>query len=193
MANDVYRLIVRGNCDGQFWETVQHYSSNVASASDPVTTAGNLITGFISEVEPQLADMLAVDNEITGYSAKRVNNGGSPTVMRPITPVVGTVAGTSATAAVAYCIVNEYSHLSAFKTGRWFIPGIPETYLVGNGYAAGGISSSINLINANATFTEGGDIFHWGTWSRTYSLFFLPTYVHLSSKVGIQRRRLTPV
>jgi len=193
MANDVYQLVMRGNCAGQFWETVQHYQSGVSTAADPVVAALNLIDGFQAAVETNILSVLAADNELTGYSAKRVNNGGSPTVMTPITPVAGGVAGTSATSAIAYLIVSEYTFGGHFRTGRWFIPGIPETNLVGNGYTAGAILDMADVIGNNSGFTSGGDTFTWGTWSRTHSLFHVPVYAHLSPKVGVQRRRLTPV
>lgn len=192
MANDVYQLVMRGNCAGQFWETVQHYETTVAVAPDPVAVADRLITGFITSIQGLVADLLATDNEITSYSAKRVNNGGSPTTMRPITPVAGAVAGTSATAAVAYLIVGEYVHGGRFRTGRWFLPGIPEANLVGNGYTAGAIADAGTLISDNSAFTQTPDIFTWGVWSRTHGIFTAPVYAHLSPKVGVQRRRLLP-
>lgn len=193
MANDVYQLVMRGVCSGQFWETVQHYQSQVASAIDPVATALRLINGFRADVEGPIQEILATDNSITGYTAKRVNNGGSPNVMLPITPVAGVVSGTSATSAIAYLIVSEYVSGSHFRTGRWFIPGIPETNLVGNSYTAGAITDVGAVVSANSGIASTPDIFTWGVWSRTHTLFTAPIYAHLSSKVGVQRRRLLPI
>lgn len=193
MANDVYQLIIRGTCGGEFWETVQHYQANASMSSDPVTVADNLITSFRATVETPLTEILAGDNFILGYAAKRVNNGGSPTVMRPIAPLSGAVAGTSASSALAYLIVQEYTSGGKFRTGRWFIPGIPETNLVSNGYTGGAIADVGALVLANASVTNGGTTWVWGTWSRTGATFFLPTYAHLSAKIGIQKRRLLPV
>ena len=116
MAKDVYSLVMRGTCSGEFWETIQHYESSNTSAVDPVTAASNLIAGFRSNVEPDINAIQAADNFVTGYSAKRVNNGGSPTVMLPIAPVAGAVAGTSATCALAYLIVGEYATMMRFRT-----------------------------------------------------------------------------
>jgi len=193
MANDVYALIIRGTCSGEFWETVQHYQSTVANAGNPVVIADALITGFRASVENDFLQLLGDDNFVLGYSARRVNNGGSPNVMRPITPAAGSISSTSCTAALAYLIVSEYSHSGQFKTGKWFIPGIPEVNLVGNGYTAGAITDVGTVITDNAAIAGGGDTFTWGVWSRTYNLFFTPQYAHLSAKVGVQRRRLLPV
>lgn len=193
MANDVYRLIIRGNCSGEFWETVQHYQSHASMASDPVTAADHCISAWVAGVQTDFVAILAADNVINGFSCKRVNNGGSPTVMRPIAPVPGDVTGTSASSALAYLIVSEYSYSGKFRTGRWFIPGIPELYLEGNGYTAGAILAVADVIGDNSTIASGGDTFDWGVWSREHTLFSLPTYAHLSPKIGVQRRRLLPV
>jgi len=192
MATDVYQLVVRGTCAGEFWETVQHYKTSVTGAIDPVTTAGRLIEGFRNNVMDLLTVIRAADSYVTGFSAKRVNNGGSPTVMLPIVPVPGDVGGTSASSALAYLIVSEYTFSSHFRTGRWFIPSIPEANLVGNSYTAGAITDVGAVVVANSAFTET-ETFVWGVWSRTHSDFFTPTYAHLSAKVGVQRRRLLPV
>lgn len=193
MANDVYQLITRGRLNGEFWETVQHYRSGVASASDPVTAASHLVAGYRAAVESTLADAQSMDAEVTGYSCKRVNNGGSPTVMVPIVPVQGTVNSQSVNAATAYLIVSEYAVDGRFRTGRWFIPGLPEDYEDGNSYTADAIAAAAAVIGANASFSNGGDTFTWGVWGRTSGTFFSPSYAHLSSKLGIQRRRLLPV
>jgi hypothetical protein len=193
MANDVYEFIAQGTCAGQFWETVQHYQSNVDSSPDPVSQADNLITGFRTNVEAAMLDCLAGDVFITGYKSRRVNNGGSPTVMRPITPATGTVSGTSATSATSACIVSAFSHASKFHTGRWFLPGIPESELTGNSYSSTFIASAGTLVGANASFSGGVNSYTFGVWSPKFSLFFVPAYVSLSPKPGIQRRRLRPV
>ena len=193
MANDVYMLIMQGTCAGEFWETVQHYESNTSGAPNPVAVASNLIAGFQGQVQPDVLAIMADDTEITGYKAKRVNNGGSPTVMLPITPIAGSVAGTSCTSATASCIVSSFSHAGKFHTGRWFIPGLPEGDLAGNTFSAGHIAACATLVVDNATFTNGGATFTYGVWSPKFSLFFVPAYVALSPKPGIQRRRLLPV
>lgn len=194
MANDVHMLIMQGTCAGEFWETVQHYESSVASGPNPVGTSTNLINGFLANCQTPLQNCIAADCFITGYKAKRVNNGGGPTVMFPQTPAPGAVAGTSVSSALAYCITTRFSNGTAWRTGRWFIPGIPESVLTGNGYSAGGISNMADFIDAMQTFSEGGNGFVFGTWSElSGGVFHSPAYVALSPKIGIQKRRLLPV
>lgn len=193
MANDVYQLIIVGNCAGEFFETVQHYESGVSGGIDPAGSALHLIDGFQANVETSLQGVLAEDVNITGYKAKRVNNGGGPTVLRPIVAVPGTIVSTSATSGTAAVIVSRYSQGGRWRTGRWFLPGIPESVLTGNQFSAGYITDVAALIAANQTFTETGSTFTFGVWARKTSTFFAPTYVALSPKPGIQRRRLLPV
>lgn len=193
MANDVYQLVMRGNCRGQFWETVQHYQAGVASAVNPVAAADNLITGFRDEVEVNILAIMSEECELTGYTAKRINNGGSPSVLEPITPVPGDIASDPLPAANGYLINGAYSHMSQFRTHKWFIPGIPESLIDGQSYAAGALTGVATLIGSNASFSSGGDAFTWGVWSRTYNVFIIPSFTQLSPKVGIIRRRLLPV
>lgn len=193
MANDVYQLVMIGTCAGEFWETVQHWEGNLASGADPVGAADALITGFIGGPQNSLRDVLAADCFITGYKCKRVNNGGGPTVLHPITPVACLVAGTSASSATAITIISWFSHMGKFRTGRWFLPGIPESSLDGNHLTAGSISDVATFISDFSTVIASPFTFTFGTWSPTYSLFFTPTYIAPSNKVGIQKRRLQPV
>jgi len=193
MANDVYQLVIRGNCRGQFWETIQHYQAGVASAANPVAAANNLIAGFRSDVEAFVLAMQSEECEILGYTAKRINNGGSPSVLEPITPVQGDIASDPLPAANGYLINGAYSHSGKFRTCKWFIPGIPESLIDGQAYAAGALTAAADLISVNALISSGGDSFTWGCWSRSFTLFIVPTFVQLSPKVGIIRRRLLPV
>jgi len=193
MANDVYQLIMRGQSGGQFWETVQHYQSGVASAANPVSAANNLIEGFINTVQELILAILSEEASITGYTAKRVNNGGSPSVLHPLVAVPGDIAADPLPAANAYLINGAYSLSGVFRTCKWFIPGIPESLIDGQEFAAGALAGAAAIIAANASFTDSGDSFTWGCWSRTNSLFIVPSFVQLSPKVGIIRRRLLPV
>lgn len=192
MANDVYQLVIAGNCAGQFWEMTPHFQSNVDTSPNPVGAATNLIDGFIASAQDSLLDCLSTDTNITGYKSKRVNNGGGPTVMKPITPAGGTEATTSATSATAGCIILSYQHLMKFHAGKQFLPGIPEGFLTGNDYTAAYISLVNAYLGNVSSFSQGGNSFTLGVWSRKFSLFFAPQFQGLSHKPGIQKRRLLP-
>jgi len=193
----VYQLVILGTCAGEFWETVQHWEGNLASGADPVGAASALISGFVATPQATMLELMAADTFITGYKCKRVNNGGSPTVLLPQTPVAGSAAGTSATSATCCTIISWFQHtigsVTKFKTGRWFIPGLPESELVGNHLSAGQISALAAFISDFSTISSSPYTFPFGTWSPTYTLMFHPTYIAPSNKIGIQRRRLLPV
>lgn len=193
MANDVYELIILGTCADEFFECVQHYESGVSGAPNPVAVASNLIAAWKLGSESAMADLMGDDSAITGYKSKRVNNGGSPTVMLPQTPVAGTIASTSATSATASCIVSSYSQGAKYRTGRMFIPGLPISELDGNSFSAGHIGNAATFVTTSASIANGGQTFTFGVWARKTSTFFVPAYRALSPKPGIQRRRLLPV
>jgi len=192
MANDVLQLVIAGRVAGQFWESVQHYQSNVDTGPNPVGLATNLIAGWRANVEGAFADCLATDADIIGYKAKRVNNGGGPVVMTPIAAFSGSFTGTSATSATAGVVITAYQHLMKWHAGRWFLPALSEDALDGNEFDASYIGVVNAFIAANVSFASGGKTFSSGVWSRKFALFFTGAYQGLSQKPGIQKRRLLP-
>lgn len=193
MATDVYQLTVVGQSAGQFFENVLHFTDGATSNPDPTTQSQDLINSFISEVEPQLVDCMAADSSITGYKAKRVNNGGSPTIAVPQTPVPGTIASTSATSATASLILVPFIRTGQFYTGKIFVPGLSEADLTGNVIGTAQRTRLATFTGALETFSIGSTTWDYVIWSRTVSLPFVPYDFNVSAKVGIQRRRLKPV
>jgi len=193
VANDVVQLIIAYNCAGQFAETVQHYEANVVSG-DPQAVAVKLIDGFRNNAETQLADCLASDTSIVGYRARRVNNGGGLQVSLSITPVGGSVAGTSATSGTAVVILNKFTNGARWVNGKMFVPGIPEGGLAGNVISPAQLTLIGDFITANAGFTETPYTYSYGTWSTKppTPLFYPPAFTQPSRKPGIQKRRLLP-
>jgi len=193
MANDVHQLTIAGLCGGEFWETVQHYACDATSSADPVSDSASLITGFRANVETELLACMATATNIYGYKAKRVNNGGGPTVLVPIVAVDGAQDEDQLPASNGYCITSRYSNGTEWRAGRWFIPGIPESFVDQNQFNASAIAAIADLVIANSGFTSTPRTWAYGTWAGSVSTFFPPVYVNLSPKVGVQRRRLLPV
>jgi len=193
MANDVHQLIIAGLSAGEFWETVQHYACDATSSTNPVSDSQSLIDGFRANVESELCNAISENTSIFGYKAKRVNNGGGPTVIEPVVGVAGQEAGDQLPAANCYCLTSRYSQAGKWRAGRWFIPGIPEGLTTGNGYTAPAIALIADLVIANSSFTSTPRDWAFGVWAGATDTFFPPTYVNLSPKIGIQRRRLLPV
>jgi len=193
VATDVYQLIVVGQSAGQFFENVLHFTNGVTAGSDPTTAATQLIDDFIVMVQDSLIDCLCVDTSITGYKAKRINNGGSPTIAMPQTAVPGTVSGTSATSATSPLVLIPFQRSGKFYTGKIFLPGLSESKLAGN-VIDSSLVSLINIFTNNLeSFSDSGPTWDFVIWSRTVSLPFFPYDFSVSAKVGIQRRRLKPV
>jgi len=193
MANDVYQLVMRGTSRGQFWECVQHFQSDAASVANPVARADDLIDSFIGAVLPLVSALQSEETEVTGFTSKRVNNGGSPSVLTPIAAVPGDIASDPLPGANGYLFNLAYSHMSVFRTGKMFLPGIPESLIDGQEYAAGALTAAAALIGDMSVISGGLGDYVWGVWSREHSLFFVPPFIQLSPKVGIQRRRLLPI
>lgn len=193
MATDVYQLTVIGQSAGQFYENVLHFTNGVTSSVDPTTACDNLMDGFINAVQGDFVNCMAADSSVTGYKAKRINNGGSTTVARPITPVPGTVASTSCTSATASCLLIPFVRTGKFYTGKVFIPGLPESQVTGNAIGGTQVANVMTFSGALETFTESPFTWDFVIWSRTVSLPFVPYDFTVSAKVGIQRRRLRPV
>lgn len=194
MANDTYQLVIAGHTAGEFWENVLHFRNELTNGPNPVQNAGELIFQFQSVAEDALADCLATDCSITGYKCKRINNGGGPYVMKPQTAVPGTVTGTSATSAAAQLLTAPFTRASKWFTGKIFLPSVPESALTGNTLS----TPQIALLQAFIDLLKlgfDGDAGHWDyvIWSKDVALPFLPFDVNVSAKIGIQRRRLTPV
>jgi len=193
MATDVYQLTVLGQSAGQFFENVLHFTDGVTSDPDPSTAATDLIVSYKSEVEPQMVDAMAADSSILGYKAKRVNNGGSPTIAVPQTAVPGTIASTSVTSGLASLILVPFIRTGKFYTGKIFLPGLSEADLTGNAIGATQRARLATFTGSLETFTTGSFTWDYIIWSRTVSLPFVPYDFTVSAKVGIQGRRLKPV
>jgi hypothetical protein len=194
MANDVYQLVIVGQSAGQFYENVLHFKNGSTNDPDPVAGASSLIEGFVNTLQDSLVDCMCVDTSITGYKAKRVNNGGGPTVAEPQVSVPGTVSGTSATSATASLLLVPFVRSSKFYSGKVFIPGLSESMLAGN-VISGTLITLLDSFanNLASSFTQTPHTWDYVVWSRTVSLPFTPFDITVSAKVGIQRRRLKPV
>lgn len=193
MATDVYQLTVVGQSAGQFFENVLHFTNGVTAGPDPTTESANLIDAWQTLVQDILVDALCVDTSITGYKAKRINNGGSPTIAVPQTAVPGTVAGTSATSATASLIIIPFIRAGKFYNGKIFWPGLSESVLAGNVISAPQRAALGLVSDAMASMVFSPNTWDFVIWSRTVSLPFVPYDFTVSAKVGIQRRRLRPV
>jgi len=194
MANDVYQIDVLGVVDGQPWAIVLHYESTVANTTNPLLAATHLVTAFRGDVEDDLTTLLADNCTITGYKAKRVNNTGGPQYLNPITPVSGGFGATCDVPSISGVVLSYYVAGGKTRSGRIFLPGLPNTAYITGAFQAGFKSSVDAFIAAlNSTITSGGDTFQFGIWAAASTTFHLGSPIALSGHLGTQRRRLLPV
>jgi hypothetical protein len=194
MANDVYQLTILGTSGGEFYETVQNFQSQVASSTTPMTSAENMIAGWQAHLESDYLDCLPDSVFISGYKCKRINNGGGPTVMTPITPVPGTRPNPTTVACIGPCIVSLYPHAGKWSAGKWFLPGVSTDDVMNNALDPALVGVVNNFISSLSGAIAGGtDTFNFVVWSRKFTLPFVPSEVEVSLKIGVQRRRLRPV
>lgn len=194
MANDVYQLIIAGNAEQQFWESVLHFQSGTANSSTPLTVANKLILAFEGAVQDTLLDCMGTDANITGYKSKRVNNTGGPQFLNPTTPAPGTFGSTCSIASVSGVVLSYYTQGTKTRSGRWFLPGMP-TAAYDNGVFTNAFHSAVAALisNLTGTITNGGETFNFGVWADKTKTFFAPTLVRQSGHLGTQRRRLLPL
>jgi len=194
MANDVYQLNIVGVAENQFWESVLHFESGVASTSTPLTTAEHLKAAFVTNVQPKLVDCMGDDALITGYKAKRVNNTGGPQLLAPVTPVSGSFGANCSVSSISGVILSYYTQGGHTRSGRWFLPALPNTAYEDGAFTSPFTDNVALLITAlTATLTSSGDSFHFGVWAAKTTTFFQPSLTKLSGHLGTQRRRLHPV
>ncbi len=194
MANDVYQLNIVGNAESQYWESVLHFQSGTANASQPLTVASHLVAAFIASVQTAFRACLGEDANVVGYRARRVNNTGGPQHLHPITPVPGTYGDDCTVSSIGGVILAYYTQGTKTRSGRWFLPALPKTAYDNGVYDALYATNTDALITAiNGTITSSGDSFNFGVWARKTKVFFPPTLVMRSAHLGTQRRRLLPV
>lgn len=194
MANDVYSLSILGLAEKQAWESVLHFESTVANASDPLTKAEHLVDAFNTAVLDALSECMGTDTEITGYKAKRVNNTGGPQYLAPIAAVGGDFGTVCVVGSIGGVILSYYTQGTKTRTGRWFLPGFPSEVYDDGVFAAGFKTKVAALITAlTGTLTASGASFHFGVWAAKTTTFYAPSIVKLSGHLGTQRRRLLPL
>jgi len=196
MALSVYQLTILGNLGGQFVENLVHVESDTETGTEnPVSHAQAAIIAWRSAIESAFMDTLPTDYDLIGYKCKRVNNGGGPMVAQPVGSTPGTRTGVLVEQAAGPCVIFPYSHAGAFHTGRLFLAGVTATDCI-DGAIQPALAGNVGVLAGllNSTFDDGtGHAFNFVIWQRKFSLAIGPLLGTVSLKVGIQRRRLTPV
>jgi len=108
MANDVYLLAAHYNIGNQPGMNVWHFRANEDASEQPDYAAEQLILGWKATLETPWLLCLPADVECIGYKARRVNNGGGPTVVKPQAASPGDRTGHFSAGAIGPCLIWGY-------------------------------------------------------------------------------------
>jgi len=195
MANDVFQLIIGGNVAGQPVENVLHFT-NGGTLTDPINQAVELNDAFEEDVMDAWLDVLPENYAIMGTKAKQVNNGGGPTVAK-IQPAftLGHRVGNADTSAVGPVLLIPYQNGPRWFTGRIFLPGVSQEDIDNNQLDAALITAigALNTILVAPFAFGAGTNFEYGIYLSDADVFKDADAISISSKPGLQNRRLRPV
>lgn len=197
-ALDVYQLTIAAKCTGQWVNNVLHFQDVPGSSVDAYQTASDIITTYITSISTAWVSLFASDYQQLGYRCKRVKPLGGPSFTMPTPGVVGNVPDTQAlTAAVGSALIFPYSTNGGVKwrTGRIFIPGVPEAYVVENQLTGAYLTALSNYASLLINPMTGADsTYQFGILAKKPTLqFWDAEEFTISGGLAYQRHRGAPV
>lgn len=199
MANQTYRLVISGNCAGQFVQNIFHYRMDDDSFTNRFLAAKGLVDGFLAGDHPvNFLAMLPDAYVLKSVKARRVTAGGGPeytdTSLDGSPGTLGSDTNMSGSGPVIIWLTNG----GARRLGKTFLAGLSPTYVDGGEITDAGLSA----INGAATdFRAVFNAIGGGTptctlvvpRSNDLSTRSLVVGNQVSKNVGLQRRRQLPV
>jgi hypothetical protein len=195
MASDIIQLSAFMVLGGQPAQNVWHFRGAVAPDPNPDTEAQKCINGWRGTIETAWLLCMPGDVVVHGYKARRVNNGGGPTVILPTPGVVGSRTPGFSAGAIGPCLIWGYSTLTRWRAGRTFVCGVAEDDIEENVFGAGIIGACdalIALMLGTPAFTDGGVAFKFTIYQRGAALASDVETGTVSGKPGVQNRRMKP-
>lgn len=199
MATHIYQATFGFVGVQQFAAIVQHFKIEDPTASDWDTAfqmVANMIDdGGLTSLVQVLADLISEDAFISSLRIRQIRPTGGNTAVQVFlsTDFVGTRVGEIHASQVAATLIFP-SEAADAKFGRNFIPFISEDDLDGNRFTNDFKDAAIAYA---AKLTGGGSITSGDylpvVYNREDFTSFLIENAYLSSKVGTQRRRLSPI
>lgn len=195
MANDIYSLQMYYRFGGQPGMNVLHMESPLTSSTQPDDDARELIEGWIADIQDDWLACLCAGVTLIGYKARRVNNGGGPTVTQPISGAVGTRTGFFSAGAIGPCIVVGYNTGTRWRSGRIFLPCVSESDIETDVFSAGLLTALDTMcvhLTDSPMFTTADGAWEYGIWSSVHETFSEAETAGVSGKPGVQNRRMKP-
>jgi len=199
MADYYYEVRVSIVCGGQFSQIVHNFVIDLATPPDDVTAArqlrDTLDDGGVASYFQKLRNCLSEDAFISAVRVRQVGPTGGNTVTIAFEPadLPGLVAEPIAPLQVAGCVIFVNS-VDPDRTGRTFVPGVPQTYCDGSRWT----SAAVVAYQAFGDRLIGGFTAALGTFNavmldRATKTGPVIDGCYVSPKLGTQRRRELPV
>lgn len=198
MAADVISLAIYFDLGPQPAQTVLHFRSSEENDPNPDVEAQACIAAFLTEVETLYLACIPSDVYLKGYKARRINNGGGPSITVIAGPEPGTRAGSFSVGAAGPCLVWGYEKLGGgWAAGRTFVPGVSEADIAQNQISdplIGALQDFIEEMLEVPTMSTSMPAydFEFIIWSSTHNASSGVETGTISGRPGIQRRRMKP-
>lgn len=200
MASEIYRVETTIDCQGEMASIVMHFQVDDPTGGNDWAIAFDLLEALAAGVDPagfigRLSNLLSEECFISSQVAARIHPTGGNSANRVFQrdEAVGEVPGpfhTGQLAGVAIWISSTRDQV----TGRNFVPGVPEGYIVGGRFLATYRTSMEEFIaDVVGGYTGSLGTFIPVIWDREAELPYQIDDGYLSAKPGTQRRREKPL
>lgn len=195
MATETYELVVQGVVQQERSEVVMHFESDNVVANETFTNATSLVTSWRTNVIAAFLNCLPNAYILERLAARRAHP--KPSAVAHWQYDYGAQQG-----AIGANVVGDQVCPSIFLVppmgtksgGRIFMPCVDITSVFNNQYAAGYVTL-INSFMALQTANFGVSGVHWQqvVYSRKLNTSSHVLSWNLSSRIGFQKRRRSPV
>jgi len=195
MADDVHSFNIFYDVGGQPAMNALHFACELEASTTPQVDSQELIAAFRDDAEDLWKACIPEGVTILGYKARRINNGGGPTVVLP-RGIPGGRTGDFSASSIGPCLIWSYFSGVKWRTGRTFLPAISEDDISLNLIDAG----LLTPIDALIAFLIGFTVFstshaiswEFGVYQPTTETFSDAAAGVCSGRPGTQRRRMLP-
>jgi len=200
MATEVFALGVRLFSKSGPAEIVMHGAIDDPTGTSEVIWAAAILDAIDDGVPPvgllnRLCLLMSEDAFVSSAYCSRISLGGGNQAQVLYQPedFPGAFVGTYSASQVAGCVIWISIDAEA-KTGRNFIPFVPDSELNGGRFSTEYQTRMQNFIDTVvAGLSTAVGTFKFGFWNQADQLIYETTNGYLSRKVGTQRRREVPL
>lgn len=201
MAVDLYSVVLFGGICGQPVNNVLHFNGSETGAANPVQ-GGKDLNAYLGDgtgagtYTKLFLDCLPQNYTLLGLRARRINNGGGPTVTTTFTPIVGNRVGDSDVSGIGPVgLYHGTPGLGVWITGKIFFPGVSNADIANNSFVDALRDAIGDFLDLSLSAAGPGPN---GPWQQQINHQADNTAINIldysvSKKVGTQRRRYVPI